>query len=473
MNGSSTTSGTTTAPERRPARSPDAGGPEGGRRHPRRWQLATLVVVALIGGIGVGRLTTTPVSEGAFDARPAPSVRTLADHIADLEDRSQRQPDDAGTWLALGAAYVQRVAQTGDPSTYAPAEAAFDRAEELGADGPETDIGRATLALSRHRFDRALALAEAALSERPRNTAAMLVAVDANVELGRYDAAAEHLQALLDTRPALPALARTSYLRELHGDLEGALSAMERARTAGSGAPYDLATVTTLVGDLHLRAGRLDEAADSYRAALDTSDGLPHAEFGLARTEAARGELDAAIERLEQLVERAPLPGAAILLSDLQARAGDAEGAEASDELVRALLALQEEAGQVVDLELALFEADRGQGRRALALAERTYDERPTVFAADAIAWALHVTGDDAAAVPFVEEALRLGTKDGLLHFHAATVFAATGNDDRARASLRTVFEHDPWFSFRHQAAARRLADGLDLTPPAAWNDSA
>lgn len=429
-------------------------------------------MVALIGGLGVGRLTST-ASDSTIEAQPAPSVRTLADHIADLEERSQRQPDDAGTWLALGAAYVQRVAQTGDPSTYAPAEVAFDRAEDLGADGPSTAIGRATLALSRHQFARALDLAEGALAERPRNTAAMLVAVDANVELGRYEAAAEHLQTLLDTRPALPALARTSYLRELYGDPDGALNAMEQARAAGSGAPYDLATVTTLVGDLHLRAGRLDEATASYRAALSTSEGLPQAEVGLARTDAARGELDAAVERLEQLVGRAPLPEAVILLGDLQARAGDGEGATRSDELVRALLALQEEAGQVVDLELALFEADRGQGRRALALAERTYDERPTVFAADAIAWALHVTGDDAAAVPFVEEALRLGTKDGLLHFHAATVYAATGQDDRAQASLRTVFEHDPWFSFRHQAAARRLAEALDVSTPAAWDDPA
>ena len=52
--------------------------------------------------------------------------------------------------------------------------------------------------------------------------------------LGQYEEAAFDLQRLLDLKPALPALSRTSYLRELHGDLRGAEEAMIQALTAGS-----------------------------------------------------------------------------------------------------------------------------------------------------------------------------------------------------------------------------------------------
>ena len=60
--------------------------------------------------------------------------------------------------------------------------------------------------------------------------------VDANIELGRYDDAAADLQKLLDRKPGVAALSRVSYLRELHGDVDGALSALRDAQNAASGA---------------------------------------------------------------------------------------------------------------------------------------------------------------------------------------------------------------------------------------------
>ena len=57
---------------------------------------------------------------------------------------------------------------------------------------------------------------------------------DAEIELGRYRDAARTIQRLVDTKPGLPAYARVSYYRELHGDVIGALRAMRYAVSAGS-----------------------------------------------------------------------------------------------------------------------------------------------------------------------------------------------------------------------------------------------
>ena len=53
---------------------------------------------------------------------------------------------------------------------------------------------------------------------------------DANIELGKYAEAEKSAQWMLDLRPGnIPALTRAAYLRELFGDIEGALELMQQA----------------------------------------------------------------------------------------------------------------------------------------------------------------------------------------------------------------------------------------------------
>ena len=68
-----------------------------------------------------------------------------------------------------------------------------------------------------------------------------------------------------------------------------------------------------------------------------------------------------------------PLPEYVIALADAQAAAGRADEAAQSVELARAEIQLFEATGVMVDLDLALFEADHGDPDRALAFAESAY----------------------------------------------------------------------------------------------------
>jgi tetratricopeptide (TPR) repeat protein len=80
-----------------------------------------------------------------------------------------------------------------------------------------------------------------------------------------------------------------------------------------------------------------------------------------------------------------------------------------------------------------------------------------------AVAWALRATGRASDAIAYVDEALRLGTRDGLLHFRAAAVLADAGDGQRAAGELGTAFEVNPWFSFGHLAEANALASRLGV----------
>ena len=433
----------------------------GRRRRRRPVPVAIVVVVAVVAGIAIGRFLTYEAPADRVASSPS-----LEQGVAALEQRVAADPTDVEAWQALGIAYLQRAAEVGDPAFYDLAGRAFDRAEELAPGEPDTLLGRGALALALHRFPEALELGQQVTSALPSSADALAVLVDAQVEMGHYDDAEVSLQRMLDLRPGLPALARASYLRELHGDLAGAVEAMTRAEAAGS-SPFEISNVATLLGDLHFRLGDLEAANADYDRALRASPGTVAAEVGRARVLAAQGQVEPAVELLVEVVDRFPAPEAVILIGDLQMRLGRTAEAAESYALVEAIASLQEDAGQVVDLEMAVFGADRGDDPpAAVELARRAYEQRPdAVYAADALAWALLRAGDPSAAAAPIEQALRLGTADPLVRFHAAEVFFALGDTGRARAELQQALAGTPWFSFRHHDRALALAGELGVTP--------
>lgn len=439
------------------------------RPSPVRRRTLGLAGVALLVGLALGQFATHHTDPQPAPAPAATAAAAPADVVAKLEGQVAAHPDDGQSWQALGIAYVRRSIQTGDPSGYGAASAAFDKADVLLPGATATKLGRGLLDLTLHQFSDALQLGTEAHHADPFGSDALAIMVDASVETGRYDDAAASLQALLNLRPSLAAFSRLSYLRELHGDVPGAFAAFGQAETAGSGSPYDQAVVVSLEGDLHFNQGSPDQAEAVYQRALATSPDVYGAKVGLARVAATRGDLDDAIASLTELTARYPLPSAVTLLGDLQAVAGRTADAQASYDLVRTTYRLQTAAGAVTDLESAVFEADHGDPATAVELARKAYAARPTVYGADAMAWSLRQAGDAVSAVPFMEEALRLGTADASLHYHAAAVFSDAGDTTRAAAELRTAFAINPWFSFHHLDDARTLAAQLGVAIPTVW----
>ena len=424
--------------------------------------------VAALAGLSAGR---GQVLRQRMDVPPPPPVLRGApdtdQQIADLQTRIARGNAGAQVYTSLGAAYLQKARESGDPAYYSRAEAALKTSLDMDAGNADTFVALGTLALVRHHFEEALSLGERARELNPYKAAALRVIADAQVELGRYPQAADTVQAMVNLRPDLSSYARVSYLRELFGDVPGAIEAMDRAVTAGAPGTEALAWTRVQLGHLHFSRGDLSAAEAEYERTLVELPGYLHARAGLARVRAARGEWAPAIAIYEGITTDLPVPEYVIALAEVQRAAGNAEATAQAEALVGVIDRLYRENGINTDLEMALFAADRDIDiAGTVERAHQAAAARPSIQAYDALAWALYKAGRYEEAMAAAEHALRLGTRDSLMRFHAGMIAAKLGQRDRARTELRDALTQNPHFSLRYADEAARTLRQLDGSVP-------
>ncbi len=339
---------------------------------------------------------------------------------------------------------------------YGQAEMAFNEALKRDSQNVDALVGQGILALARHDFEGALGWVEQARAMNPYRAQILGVIVDAQVELGRYEEAMASAQAMDSLRPGLTSYSRISYLRELHGDTAGAIAAMERAVSSGVPTAEGALWARVQLGNLYFNSGDLAQAEQTYRHTLFFDPNYIYAQAALGRVAAARGRYDEAISLYQPIVQRLPLPEFVIQLGELYEVTGGIEQAEQQYELVRAIQQLNAASGVDVDLELALFDADRGMNpMAALEKARAAYSRRPHIYAADVLAWTLYLNGRYDEPWIYSQEALRLGTQDALLHYHAGIIAQALGEETAARQHLQQALEINPYFSIMYAPQAR------------------
>jgi tetratricopeptide (TPR) repeat protein len=430
--------------------------------------LLAIVVVLFIVAFGAARVITTRDSDETPTADTTGPSDPAAE-IADLEQRIAADPDDGPAWQRLAPLYLARATGTGDKALVQQAEHAVDEAIRLRPDDIATYRAHGTLELTLHQFAAAHEVGVAAHAAHPDSPDPLAILVDASIELGRYDEAEAHLSELLDRRPNAAALARVSYLREIRGDLAGARSSMSQAETAAFGNDFESATIATLVGDLALAAGKPDEALAAYQRAEQHQAGRSLNALGQARALAALGRTDEAVRILETSVASFAEPALMTVLGELYESTGRSADAELIYERTATLIDRHGAAGEDNSLEAARFHADHADPDDAVRFAELAFRNRPTVFAADTLAWSLTRAGRADEALRYVQLAHRLGTDHVDIRVHSAAAFAAAGMTAEAREEMRSAFDGVPYPFPELRPIAADLARQLGLAVPPEW----
>ncbi|HEY9402664.1 MAG TPA: tetratricopeptide repeat protein [Pyrinomonadaceae bacterium] len=427
-----------------------------------------IVVGIVLGGLAVGggiravsnRGVARPEVARTGAAFPKPEAYDESAMLSDRQLRAaqntiERAPTDPLGYNLLCAAYLKKARETGDFSFNARAEAALNRSLELSpADDNYDALGlKATLLLAYHRFDEALEVARRAQRSRPQDPHNYGAITDALVELGDYRGAFEAAQQMMDLRPGALSYARVSYLRELQGDVRGAIEVM-RAAAEAAGDPETRAWCRVHLGDLLINTNDLASAEREFERALAELPDYHLALAGLARARVSSGDMEAAVRFYERARQRVPLPDTAIALGDLHLKLGHLDEAK---KLYHLAESGERAGGNTYSRQLALFYADHDMKLDdALQIMRRERAARSDIYTCDALAWVLYKKGDLAAAKTAIGEASQLGTRDARIEYHAGMIEHALGHHREAAKHLQLALKINPSFDVLQADVARQ-----------------
>jgi len=204
------------------------------------------------------------------------------------------------------------------------------------------------------------------------------ILVDAHTQLGNYAAAVEAADRMVAMRPDLKSYSRVSYLRELHGDIDGAIEAMTMAVAAGAPGSEEKAWARTTLATTLADNGRTREARRELELAAIEREGYPFAIAGLARLERREGNTTRALALLDSAITALPEFSFVETKAEILRESGRVAEADSLVGVVEAMLAEDEASGHAMNSELAMLYARHGiKLDEALVRARRELERRP------------------------------------------------------------------------------------------------
>jgi tetratricopeptide (TPR) repeat protein len=370
-----------------------------------------------------------------------------------------QNPKDYKSMIALTQAYIQEARTTGEFAYYD--KASLELLDKVLKNDPKNFDAltlKALVLLSQHHFADALEVGKQAQAINPYNAFIYGVLDDANVELGHYDEAVKMADKMVSVRPDLRSYARVSYLREIFGDIHGAISAIKLAVSAGYPGLEQTEWARMILGHLYEIEGQLDSAGLVYKRALDERPDYPFAIAGLGRIEKAKGNYSEAIKYFEKargiIIEYSFKDE----LTDLyrlnnEPTKGDQSAQEVIEELGGNLGdESQSIHGHYADKELAYayLKTNPPDLDKAIKHALIEYDRRPdNIDVCEAVAWVRYERGEYVQADTLINKALRTNSKNPVLLCQAGLIKVKAGEKDKGVQYMKTAIEQDPYVDIR------------------------
>ena len=432
--------------------------------------LGAITILAMANGCG-GWWRSKPPSADAVTAGDtkieAPST-TAADSTAaiirELEARVKKDPEDFIALTKLGGYYLQRLRETGDVKYLELAtRASHASLKILPAEQNSGALAvQAQSEFAAHDFTAARDHAQQLIDSDPRKTYGYSILGDAYLELGDYEKAEEVFTRMREVGGGnVGAQTRMARLELLRGRTDNARARLSNALSMSlAEVPQQRETIAWCrwqLGEVAFAAGNYEEAERRYREALTDFPDYYRAVGSLARVLAARANFSAAIEQAESAVRLLPDPSFLAQLGDLYKLSGRERDASAQYALIEKIAHLNEINGVLYNRQLALFYADHDMKPEvAYDLASKEYKIRRDVYGADAVAWTALKAGKLDEAQTLIKEALKLGTQDAKLFYHAGMIARAANDHEAARDFLKRALELNPQFDILQASLARK-----------------
>jgi tetratricopeptide (TPR) repeat protein len=386
-------------------------------------------------------ITLTALAAYAQTNNAAQPALTPAEHnMAAARQLIEKNPKNYEAYNALALALSRRARETSDVRYYAEGEAALQKSFEIAPDNFDGKRIQVWLLLGKHEFAAALAEAKQLNQKMPDDVMVYGFLTDANVELGNYKDAENAAQWMLNLRPAnQPAVTRAAYLRELFGDIDGALELMKMAFDSNPPTQVeDGAWILAQMAHLNLAIGNLDQAENELNQALAMFPGYHYALGNLAKVRIQQKRYGAAVELLTQRYQAAPHAENLYDLAAAQQLAGRNDEATTAFAEFEQKSLLETDRGDNSNHELIFYYADyANRPEKALSVAQREIARRRDVHTVDCYAWALYKNGQYAEARRQIETAMVVGIREASIFRHAGEIALKAGDEPAAERYLR------------------------------------
>ncbi len=337
---------------------------------------------------------------------------------------------DAKSALAMGhlaALHLQRAREGGTWDDYLQAESLARRSLQTRVKrNARTAVTLTQALLAQHRFVEALTVARELVSWEPDPVEYRALLGEVAMEVGDDSTAAAMFDYVWSARRNLSVAPRLARWLELTNQVEKARRVMTDARNTAI-ARRDVPKETKAwfhlrVGDIELRAGRAQAAAQAFRAGLAIEPQDPRLLAAMARVADHQRDLDAVIAWGERAIGIQMEPATLGLLASAYAARGDRAKANEYGEALALVAASQP---GPFHRAWSLYLLDRGeQVERILERSQEELQVRKDVYGYDLAAWAMFRAGRPREARVLMARAMRFNTPDPLLATHARMIMA-------------------------------------------------
>jgi tetratricopeptide (TPR) repeat protein len=387
-------------------------------------------------------------------------------HIAYYQQLLTRNPQSARAYYGLGDAMIRKGRETGDPAYLNRAEEALNKSLDIMPQKAGALRHLAYVFYSRHEFAPAAVHARKAVEMNPDDADSYGVLGDALLEVGQYLEAEAAYKIMIELDKSLYSYSRLAGLKSLRGENADAVDDLKRATAIGKAEKRpaeSIAWTEWQLGAEYFAVGDLEKADASYRRSLSDYPNYYRALAGLAQLRAAQQGYDEAITLYQNAIGVIPMPEYIAALGDIYTKVGNLDEARRQYELVEYIGKLSAINRVLYNRELAYFYADHDmKPLEGLELAKRELEYRKDIYAYDVVAWNLFRNGQFEAAGEAINQALKLGTKDAKLFYHAGMIFNRLGDKRKAKDYLGRALAINPHFHVLFADNAVRILRELE-----------
>lgn len=360
----------------------------------------------------------------------------ITSNVQKLTDKIDARPDQFTQLAKRAGIYTQVFDATGDISYLIKAENDLIRAIEItGRKFPAFLKSLAANYISQHRFKEALVLLKEAEANGEKLNGTKKMLFDVYLELGNYIYAEQYLEQIKNNSD-FDYLIRLAKWEDHKGNLEEAIEQMEKATVIAEAS--NLKGIKqwsyTNLADFYGHAGEIKKSYNHYLKALELDPNDAYAKKGIAWIlYSYENNPEAALSILDHVGTYYKAPDYDLLRAEIAEFKNDKNLKAKSLASYKEAVSNAQYGEMYNKYNVMLFTEDFDSPERAIEIAKREVDNRPTPQSYDLLAWSYFKSGNVEKANAIIEKYVDSQTSEPEVLYHIAEIYKAAGKADKVK----------------------------------------